>query len=136
MLVSSMLGKGCALITSLYIYICWIFTHCTYPGEEGVETVDLLPLSHVGVVLGDALQGELLHEVDLIGLLQVLVLFTILHRNKVLQRQHGHYGIQATIYIYLYKIYIDILPMLVQLIKQILMRKITNYTNIDLNSWS
>lgn len=34
--------------------------------------MDFLPLSDVGVVLGDALQSQLLHQVDLIGLLQVL----------------------------------------------------------------
>ena len=45
-----------------------------YPGEESVETVDFLPLCDVGVVLRDALQGQLLHQVDLIGLLEVLVL--------------------------------------------------------------
>ena len=45
-----------------------------YPGEECVETVDFLPLRDVGVVLRDALQGQLLHQVDLIGLLEVLVL--------------------------------------------------------------
>lgn len=43
-----------------------------YPREERVETVDFLSLSDVGVVLGDALQSQLLHQVDLIGLLQVL----------------------------------------------------------------
>lgn len=65
---------------------CW---RCTHPGEEGVETVDLLPLGHVGIVLGDALQGELLHQVDLIGLLQVLVLFRrIMHLSMTL---HAHY---------------------------------------------
>ena len=41
-------------------------------GEEGVEAVDLLPLLDKGVVLGDALQGQLVHQVDLVGLLEVL----------------------------------------------------------------
>ena len=36
--------------------------------------MDLLPLRHVGIVLGDSLQGQLLHQVDLIRLLQVRVL--------------------------------------------------------------
>lgn len=45
-----------------------------YPGEQRVQTVDFLPLGDVGVVLGDALQGQLLHQVDLIGLLKVLAL--------------------------------------------------------------
>ena len=45
-----------------------------HPGEESVETVDFLPLRDVGVVLCDALQGQLLHQVDLVGLLEVLVL--------------------------------------------------------------
>lgn len=43
-----------------------------YPGEERVEAVDLLPLGDVGVVLSDALQREFLHQVDLVGFLQVL----------------------------------------------------------------
>lgn len=46
----------------------------THPRKQRVETVDLLSLSHVGVVLSDALQGQLLHQVDLIRLLQMLAL--------------------------------------------------------------
>lgn len=34
--------------------------------------MDLLPLGDVGVVLSDALQRQLLHQVDLVGLLEVL----------------------------------------------------------------
>ena len=34
--------------------------------------MDLLPLLDEGVVLGDALEGELLHQVDLIGVAHVL----------------------------------------------------------------
>lgn len=34
--------------------------------------MDLLSLRHVGVELGDALQGQLLHQVDLVGFLKVL----------------------------------------------------------------
>ena len=34
--------------------------------------MDLLPLLDEGVVLGDALEGELLHEVDLVGVAHVL----------------------------------------------------------------
>ena len=41
-------------------------------GEERVEAVDLLPLLHEGVVLGDALEGELIHQVDLVGVAHVL----------------------------------------------------------------
>lgn len=37
-------------------------------GEEGVEAVDLLPLFDVGVELGDAPEGQLLHEVDAVGI--------------------------------------------------------------------
>lgn len=47
-----------------------------YPGEERVEAVDLLPLRDVGVELSDALQGQLLHQVDLVRFLQVLHLHT------------------------------------------------------------
>lgn len=42
-----------------------------YPREERVEAVDLLPLGDVSVVLSNALQSQLLHQVDLIGLLKV-----------------------------------------------------------------
>mmetsp|Transcript_15818 Transcript_15818/g.40766 ORF Transcript_15818/g.40766 Transcript_15818/m.40766 type:complete len:470 (-) Transcript_15818:225-1634(-) len=42
--------------------------------EERVEAVDLLALLDEGIVLRDALQCELLHEVDLIGLAHDLVL--------------------------------------------------------------
>lgn len=34
--------------------------------------MDFLPLGDVGVVLSDALQGEFLHQVDLVGFLEVL----------------------------------------------------------------
>ena len=40
--------------------------------EESVEAVDLLPLLDKCVVLGDPLQSELVHQVDLVGLLQML----------------------------------------------------------------
>ena len=40
--------------------------------EESVEAVDLLSFLDKCVVLGDALQGELVHQVDLVRLLQVL----------------------------------------------------------------
>ena len=43
-------------------------------GEERVEAVDLLPLLHKGVELGDAAEGQLLHEVDDVRLLEVPVL--------------------------------------------------------------
>eukprot|EP00580_Thalassiosira_gravida_P008308 CAMPEP_0201633804 /NCGR_PEP_ID=MMETSP0493-20130528/6984_1 /ASSEMBLY_ACC=CAM_ASM_000838 /TAXON_ID=420259 /ORGANISM="Thalassiosira gravida, Strain GMp14c1" /LENGTH=112 /DNA_ID=CAMNT_0048105563 /DNA_START=633 /DNA_END=971 /DNA_ORIENTATION=- len=33
-------------------------------GEEGVEAVDLLALFDIGVELGDAAEGKLLHQVD------------------------------------------------------------------------
>lgn len=41
--------------------------------EEGVEAVDLLAFFDEGVELGDTLEGELVHEVDLVGVLHVLV---------------------------------------------------------------
>lgn len=43
----------------------------SYPREECVEAVDLLPLGDVSVELRNALQSQLLHQVDLIGLLKV-----------------------------------------------------------------
>lgn len=46
----------------------------THPRKERVETVDLLSLSHIGIILGDALQGQFLHQVDLVRLLQVFAL--------------------------------------------------------------
>jgi len=36
-------------------------------GEEGVEAVNLLPLLHEGVELADTPEGELVHEVDGVG---------------------------------------------------------------------
>lgn len=44
----------------------------SYPGEQSVEAVDLLPLCNVGVELSDALQGQLLHQVDLVRFLEML----------------------------------------------------------------
>jgi len=41
-------------------------------GEESVETVDLLSLLDKCVVLSDSLQGQLVHQVDLVGLLEML----------------------------------------------------------------
>lgn len=52
----------------------------SYPGEQCVEAVDFLPLCDVGVVLSNALQSQLLHQVYLIGFLKVLGL------------QQGHMG--------------------------------------------
>jgi len=43
-----------------------------YPGEQRVEAVDFLSLGDVGVVLSNALQSQLLHQVDLIRFLKVL----------------------------------------------------------------
>lgn len=42
--------------------------------EECVETVDLLSLLHVGIVLGHAFQGKLVHQVDGIGSSQIPLL--------------------------------------------------------------
>lgn len=39
-------------------------------GEQGVEAVHFLFLLHECVVLGDALQGQLVHQVDDVGLAQ------------------------------------------------------------------
>ena len=42
-------------------------------GEQGVQAVDFLLFLHEGVILGNAPQGELVHEVDLVGADHVLV---------------------------------------------------------------
>lgn len=42
-------------------------------GKQGVQAVNLLTLLDEGIVLGNTLQRELLHQVDLIGALQELV---------------------------------------------------------------
>ena len=46
----------------------------THLGKQSVETVHLLPLLHECVVLRDTLQGEVVHEVDLVRVVDVLVL--------------------------------------------------------------
>lgn len=51
----------------------WLRSHL---GEECVEAVDLLSLVHEGVVLRDAAQRQLLHQVDLVGVLDEPVLQT------------------------------------------------------------
>ena len=43
-------------------------------GEESVEAVDLLLLLHVGVKLCDAAKSELIHQIDGVGVIQVLPL--------------------------------------------------------------
>ena len=43
-------------------------------GEEGVQTVDFLSFFDIGIVLGNTLQRELVHEVDLERLDHVSVL--------------------------------------------------------------
>ena len=45
-----------------------------YLGEKSVEAVDLLPLLHKCVVLRDALERQLVHEVDDVLLLEEAVL--------------------------------------------------------------
>jgi len=47
-----------------------------YPGEQSIKAMDFLPFSHIGVILSNPFQGQLLHQVYLIGLLQMGVLFT------------------------------------------------------------
>ena len=42
--------------------------------EESIEAVDLLLFFHKRVVLGDAAKGELIHQVDLIGVAHMFVL--------------------------------------------------------------
>jgi len=46
----------------------------SYLGKQGVEAVDLLPLFDEGVVLSYASEGELLHQIYLVGVVDVLVL--------------------------------------------------------------
>uniref|UniRef100_A0A182VJU9 Uncharacterized protein n=1 Tax=Anopheles merus TaxID=30066 RepID=A0A182VJU9_ANOME len=50
--------------------------------EERVKTVHLLALLHEGVVLRDALQRQLLHQVDLVRIAQML-LHEVLHAQLV-----------------------------------------------------
>jgi len=42
-------------------------------GEEGVQAVHLLPLFNVGIVLSNTAEGELIHEVDLVGIPHVVI---------------------------------------------------------------
>ena len=53
-------------------------------GEECVETVDLLPLLNESIVLGDSLECELVHEVDLVRRAHVL-----LHEGFDRERERG-----------------------------------------------
>lgn len=46
----------------------------TYPGEQGVKAMNLLPFSYISIILSHTLQRKLLHQVDLIGFLQVCIL--------------------------------------------------------------
>lgn len=43
----------------------------TYPGEQGVKAMDLLPFGYISIILRNALQRKFLHQVDLIRFLQV-----------------------------------------------------------------
>lgn len=43
----------------------------TYPGEQRVKTMDFLPFGYISIILSNALQCKLLHQVDLIRFLQV-----------------------------------------------------------------
>jgi hypothetical protein len=51
-------------------------------GEERVEAVDLLTLLDVGVVLGHALQGKLVHQVDRVGATEVALLLLLHSHNR------------------------------------------------------
>lgn len=55
-------------------------------GEQGIEAVHLLPLLDERVVLGDTLQGELLHQVDLVWLAQMLF-HEVLHAQWECRRE-------------------------------------------------
>lgn len=63
---------------------------CVYPGEECVEAVHLLPLGNVGVVLRDALQRQLLHQINLVGLFQILRLEEGKHIHHRAGCRHTH----------------------------------------------
>ena len=43
-------------------------------GEESIEAVNLLSLLNKGVVLGNTLEGELFHEIDLVWLVKMPIL--------------------------------------------------------------
>lgn len=43
----------------------------TYPWEQCVETVHFLSFCHIGIVLSDAFQCQLIHQIDFIWLLKV-----------------------------------------------------------------
>lgn len=45
-----------------------------YPGKQRVEAVHFLTLSYIGIVLGNSLQGQLLHQINLVGFLQMGIL--------------------------------------------------------------
>lgn len=64
-----------------------------HPGKERVETVDLLPFSHVRIILSDALQSQLFHKVDLIRLLQMFVLDGVENNNNNLSKHFFYYFI-------------------------------------------
>lgn len=45
-----------------------------YPGEQCVETVHFLSFCHISIVLSDAFQSQLIHQIDFIWLLKVFAL--------------------------------------------------------------
>lgn len=57
-------------------------------GEQGVETVDLLLLFYESVILSDAAEGELIHEVDLERIGHVLVGKFLNRHGKRSREQH------------------------------------------------
>lgn len=60
-----------------------------YPGEQSIKAMDFLPFSHIGIILSNPLQGQLLHQVYLIGLLQMGVLFTKAQCKLILSEHLG-----------------------------------------------
>ena len=48
--------------------------YATDLGEESVEAVDFLPLLHIGIVLSDPLQSQLIHQIDGVGCAEVTLL--------------------------------------------------------------
>lgn len=59
-------------------------------GEEGVQAVDLLLLFDEGVVLSDTAEGELVHQVNLVWVVHVLVLWLLLVRCGIQQDYHTY----------------------------------------------
>lgn len=56
------------------LLVCSRHSPSPYPGKECIEAVHFLTLSDIGIVLSNSLQGQLLHQIYLIGFLQMGIL--------------------------------------------------------------